>query len=79
MDTLDPKYLLEKVGAVFDSLICAAKPKVALQFLLKSVEDGICRCSYAHENITLLENSEFVATREDLTKIKNLLNNTDVI
>ena len=40
MDALDPKYLLEKLDVVFDSLKRAAKLTVALGFLLKNVEDG---------------------------------------
>ena len=47
--------------------------------MLKNVEDRKCRYYYAHENITLLERSKVVANTEDLTKIKNLLTNTDVI
>ena len=46
--------------------------------MLKNVE-GSCRYYYAHENITLVERSKLVATTKDLTKIKNLLSNTDVI
>ena len=79
MDTLDPKYLLEKQGILFDCLKCAAKLNVAFAFVLKNVENGSCRYKYAHENITLLEISNFVATREDLTKVKSLLSYTDFI
>ena len=32
MDTLDPKYLLEKLDVVVDSLNCAARLKVELSF-----------------------------------------------
>ena len=79
MDTLEPKYLLEKLDVVFSSLKCAAKLNVAIGFLFKTVEEGSCRYHYAHENNTRMERSKLVATTEDLTKIKNLLTNTDVI
>ena len=79
MDTLDPKYLLEKLDVVFDNLKCAAKLNVAFGFLVKVVEAGSCRYYYAHEINTLLERSKLVATTEDLTKDKNLLSSTDVI
>ena len=64
---------------MFDSLKCAAKLNVAFGFVLKNVEDCSCRYYYAHENNTLMEKSKLVATTEDLTKINNLLSNTDVI
>ena len=79
MDTLDPNYLLEKLDVVFSSPKCAAKPKVASDFVLRNVEEGSCRYYYAHEYNTILERSKLVATTEDLTKIKKLLSNTDII
>ena len=77
MDTLDPKYLWEKLNVVFESLRCATQLIVAFSFVLKNVEDVSCRFYYALEKITPLERSKFVATTEDLTKIKSLLSNTD--
>ena len=79
MNTLDPKCSLEKLDVVFESLKCATRLDVAFDFVLKNVESGSCRYYYAHEINTLLGRSKLVATTEDLTKIKNLLSNTDVI
>ena len=79
MDTLHPKYLLEILDVVFDSLNCAAKWNVAIGFVLRNVEDGKCRHLYAHEKDTLLERSKRMATTEDLTKLRDLPSNTDVI
>ena len=79
MDSLDPKNLLEKIDVSLDRLKCAAELNVAFGFVLKNVEDCRFRYYYAHKNLTLLERSELVAATEDLTKIKNLLSNTDVI
>ena len=42
MDTLDSKYLLEKLDFVIDSLKRAVKLNVKLGFLLKNIEDGSC-------------------------------------
>ena len=42
IDTLDPKYLLEKSVVVFDSLNFAAKLNIALSFEPKNL-DGSCR------------------------------------
>ena len=78
MDSLDPKYLLEKLVVVFDSLICSAKLNVAFGFVLENVEDGSCRYYYAQEKITLMERSKLVATAEDVTKMKIILNSIDV-
>ena len=52
MDTLDPKFLLEKLDVVFDSLKCAGRLNVAFGFVLKNIEGGNCRYYYAHEKIT---------------------------
>ena len=79
LDTLDPKSQLEKLDVVLDSVKCAAKLNVAFGFVLKNVEDGSCRNYQAYENITLLERSKLVATTVDLTKIKNVPSNNDVI
>ena len=79
MVTLDLKYLLKMLDVVFGSLKCAAKPNVAFGFVLKNVRDGNFKYSYAHENNTLLERSKLVVTTEDLTKIRNLLRQIDVI
>ena len=76
---MDPKYLLEKLDVVFDSLKCAANPNVAIGFVLKTVEDGRFRYDYPHEIITLLERSKLLATTEYWTEIKKLLSNTDII
>ena len=64
---------------MFDSLKCAAELNIAFGFVLKNVEDGSCRYYYKHENFTFLERYKLVATTEDLTKVKNLINNIDVI
>ena len=43
IDTRDPKNLFEKLNVVFNTLKCAAKLNVALDIVLKNVEDGSCR------------------------------------
>ena len=43
IDTRDPKNLFEKINVVFNTLKCAAKLNVALDIVLKNVEDGSCR------------------------------------
>ena len=79
MYTLDPKYLMENPDVTFDSLKSAAKLNVAFGFLLKNLEDGSFRYYYARKKKTLLERSKLLATTEDLTIVRKLLNNTEVI
>ena len=57
---------------------CAAKVNLAFGFILKNIEDGWFRYFYAHENNTLLDRSKLVCTHDDLAKLKDFLNKTDV-
>ena len=59
-------------------LKCAAKVNLALGFILKNIEDGGFKDFYAHENITLLDRSKLVCTHDDLAKLKDFLNKTNV-
>ena len=52
---------------------------LAFGFILKNTEDGGLKYFYAHENITLLDRFELVSTRDDLAKLKDILNKIDVI
>ena len=79
MDTLVPKYLLEKLDVVLDSLKCTAKLNVAFGFVLRIVEDGSCGYYYAHGLNTLMERSKLVVITQELTKVKSLLSNTTII
>ena len=52
---------------------------LAFAFILKNIEDGGFRYFYAHENNTPLDPSKLVCTHDDLAKLKDFLNQTDVI
>ena len=52
---------------------------LAFGFILKNIEDGSFRYFYAHENNTLLDRSKLVCTNDDLAKLKDFLNRTDII
>ena len=69
----------EKLDHFFNILKCAAKFNLAFGFILKNIEDGGFRYFYAHENNTLLDRSKLVCTQDDLAKLKDFLNKTDVI
>ena len=69
----------EKHDHFFNNLKCAAKVNLAFGFILKNVEDGGFRYFYAHEDNTLLDRSKLVCTFDDLVKLKDVFNKTDVI
>ena len=69
----------EKLDHFFNTLKCAAKVNLVFGFKLINIEDGGFRYFYAHENNTLLDRSKFVCTHDDLAKLKNFFNQTDVI
>ena len=79
IDSLDVYYLLEKAYYGFYSLKCAAILNIAFNRVLKNVKGESCTYYYAPERNRLLERSKHVATTEHLTKIKNILSNTNFI
>ena len=79
MEALNETVVNEKLDHFFNNLKCAAKVNLAFGFILKNIEDGGFRYFYAHENNTLLDRSKLVCTHDDLTKLKDFLNKTDVI
>ena len=79
VETLNETIMNEKLDNFFNNLNCAAKVHLAFGFILKNTEDGGFRYFYAHKNNTLLDRSKLVCTHDDLTKLKEFLNKTDVI
>ena len=79
VEILNETIVNEKLDHFFNYLKCAAKVNLAFGFILKNIEDGGFRYFYAHENSTLLDRSKLVCTHDDLTKLKDFLNQTDVI
>ena len=79
METLNETIVNEKLDHFFNNLKCAAKVNLAIGFILKNIEDGGLRYFSAHENNTLLNRSRIVCTIDDLAKLKDILNKTDVI
>ena len=69
----------EKLDRVLDKLKCEAKLNLALGFILKNIEGGKFRYFFAHENNTLLEQSKLMSNKDDMAKLKEILNKTDVI
>ena len=79
VETLNETNVNEKLDHFFNNLKYAAKMNLAFGFILKNIEDGGLRYFYAHENNTLLDRFKLVCTHDDLAKLKDFLNKTDVI
>ena len=70
VNNLTAQIIEEKLDRVLDKLKCVAKLNLALNFILKNIEDGKFRYFYAHENNTLLEESKLVSNKDDMAKLK---------
>ena len=79
VETLNETIVNEILDHFLNNLKCAAKVNLSFGFILKTIEDERFRYFYAHENNTLLDRSKFVCTHDDLAKLKDFLNKTDVI
>ena len=79
VETLNETIVNEKLDRFFNNLKCAAKVNLDFGFILKNMEKGGFRYFYAHQNNTLLDRSKTVCTNDDLAKLKDFLNKTDVI
>ena len=79
VNNLTAQVIEEKLDRVLDNIKYAAKPKLALCFILKYIEDGKFRYFYAHEKNSLLEQSKLVGKKDDMAKLKKILKKTDVI
>ena len=69
----------EKLDHFFSNLKCAAKVNLPFGFIFKNIEVGGFRCFSAHGNNTLLDRSKLVCTHDDLAKLKDFFNQSDVI
>ena len=77
VNNLTAQVIEEKLDRVLDKLKCVAKLNLALGFNLKNIDDGKFRYFYAHENITLLEQSKLVSNKDDMAKLKQISKKTD--
>ena len=79
VNNLTAQVIEEKLDRVLDNLKCVAKLNLALSFILNNIEDGKFGYFYAHENSTLMEQSKLVINKDDMAKLKEILEKTDVI
>ena len=79
MVSFDMPLLNDKLDYVFKELKYAAKVNPAFGFLLKNIEDGLCRYLYAHENKTFMEKSKLECTQADMTNLKDRMQKMDIV
>ena len=79
MSSFDMSLLNDKLDYVFRELKCAANVNLAFAFVLKNIEEGMCRYFYAHENNTVMERSKLVCTPDDITNLKEKLQKMDIV
>ena len=79
MSSFHISLLNDKLVYVFKELKCAAKLNLAFGFVLKNIEDGMCRYFYAHENNTVMEKSKLVCAPDDIANLKEKLQKMDII
>ena len=79
MSSFDMPLLNDKLDYVFKELKSAAKVNLTFGFVLKKIEDGLCRCFYAHENKTNMERTKLVCTHADMTNLKERMQNLDIV
>ena len=79
MSSLDMALLNDKLDYVFGELKRAAKVNLAFGFVLKNIEDGMCRDFYAHENNTIMERAKLVCTQAVMTDLKDRLQKLDIV
>ena len=79
MSSYDSFLLNDKLDYVFKELKSAAKANLAFGFVLKNIENGMCRYFYAHENNTVMERSKLVCTPDDITNLKDKSHKMDIV
>ena len=79
MSSLDITLLNDKLDYVFKELKCAARVNLAFGFVLKNIEDGMCRYFCARENNTNMERAKLGCKQVDMTNLKNRMQKMDIV
>ena len=79
MSSFDISLLNDKLDYVFKELKCGEKVNLSFGFILKSIEVGMCRYFYAHENNTFMERAKLVCTQADMTNLKDRIQKMDIV
>ena len=79
MSSFDMSLLNDNLDYVFKELKRAAKVNLAFEFVLKNIEDRMCRYFYAHENNTIMERSKLVCTQADMANLNGRMQKMDIV
>ena len=79
MSSFDMTLLNDKLDYVFTELKCAAKVNNAFGFVLKNIEDGMCRYFYAHDNNTFMERAKLLCTQVDMINLEDGMQKMDIV
>ena len=79
MSSFHISLLNNKVDYVFKELKCIAKINLAFGFVLKNIEDGMCRYFYAHEINTIIKRAKLVCTQADMTNLRDTMQKLDIV
>ena len=79
MSSFEVSLVNDKLDFVFKELKGAAKVDLAFGFVLKNIEDGMCRYFYAHENNTTMERAKLVCRQADMTNLKKRMQEMDIV
>ena len=79
MSSFDMSSLNNNLDYVFKVLKYAAKVNFAFGFVLKNIQDGMCKFFYAHENNTIMERAKFVCPQAVMTNLKNRRQKMDIV
>ena len=79
MSSFDMSLLNDKLDYVFKELKWAAKVNLAFGFVLKNIDDEMCRCFHAHKNYTFMERSKLVCTEVYMTNLKDRTQKIDIV
>ena len=79
MSSFDISLLNDKLDYAFKALKYAAKVNLAFGFVLKNIEDGMCRHFYAHEINTIMERTKLLCTQADMSNLKARMQKVDIV
>ena len=79
MSSFDVSLLNDELDHVFKELKCAAKVNLSFGFILKNLEDGMCRYFYAQENNNFMQRAKLVCTQADMTNLKDRMQKLDIV
>ena len=79
MSSFNISLLNDKLDCVIEELKCASKVNLAFGFVLKNIEDAMCRYFYAHGNNIFMERPKLVCTQVYMTNLKKRMQKTDIV